>query len=40
MYSDYVDIVKERLFNQDQLKGVEVNFLPFINKKVKGIRTQ
>lgn len=40
VYSDYTNLIKERIYNQDKFKGIQIEFIPFFNKKVKGIRMQ
>lgn len=37
---DLKDSVRNRVFNDDLFVGVQVDWLPFFNKKVKGIRMQ
>ena len=37
-FSNLRDVVKSKFVNAEQERGIKVNWLPFFNQKVKGIR--
>lgn len=39
-FADLKESVKNRIFKYEEFTGVKVDWLPFFNKKVKGVRMQ
>lgn len=39
-FADLRDEVKKRIFKAEEFRGIKIEWLPFFNKKVKGVRME